>query len=62
MFICMTIAGSGTKTCVCAGARGAASIADGLVSEMVLPGELGLCWLEMKECLCSELEGYAHKW
>lgn len=47
---------------MCGGARGAASIAEGLVAEMVLPGELGLRWLEMKKCLCSELEGYVHKW
>lgn len=47
---------------MCAGARGVAPpSADGLVTEVVLPGGRALRRFEMKKCLCSELEGYAHE-
>lgn len=62
MFICMTIAGLGTKTCVCVRGRGVQPpSADGLVTEVVLPGELVRRRFGMKKYLCSELEGYARK-
>lgn len=54
MFICMTIAGLGTKTCVCV-----VSGTDRLLRKLVLPGERVLRRSEMARCLCSELEGYA---